>query len=409
MNRLANCRIPERWCRMPLCNLQPRRILLSLLLALALPGCIPTTWLPDSSGFIYVKPIKGKEPFAPTTGGQLVHYDLQKKAGRVLVADIGRGTMWPALSPDGKRIAVSRFKGEAGQAKTVQIAFYDLAGKLLKESKELAWADAKKQEFSFNSGGMLFWSAKDDMLIITDLERTGLYNLRNDSIKVLDQAMPVTHGGSPILPDGKGVLLVVSEGDIKNKKSRLVVMDWAGAEQKIDTAALDALAMEKKKADEGVGGLAIFSLVFPSWWDGASALAGPKRDKLFYKIDTAKKMLSLSDGFAAMIKSDKEPGKEYPLWFDFASGISVKLDPFQGDAKDGKSKQTYHKILAVNNKTGKEETLAAKAPGMQLFSPSPNGTYLALGLGETFGSGTEPPQILVINNKGELHAKIMMD
>jgi hypothetical protein len=74
-----------------------------------------------------------------------------------------------------------------------------------------------------------------------------------------------------------------------------------------------------------------------------------------------------------------------------------------------KGKQTYHKILSVNNKTGKEEILSAKAPGIQIFVPSPNGNYLALCLEDEMGTGTEPPQILVINNKGELHAKIMMD
>ena len=49
----------------------------------------------------------------------------------------------------------------------------------------------------------------------------------------------------------------------------------------------------------------------------------------------------------------------HPLWFDFASGPSIKLDPFQDSSKDGKGKQTYHKVFSVNN-TGKEKTLLAK-------------------------------------------------
>ncbi len=122
-----------------------RRCVVVLVAVLTLPGCVPTSWLPDSSGFLYVKPVKGKMPFDPPTAMQLVHFDLQKKAGRVVVQDIGKGTIWPAVSPDGKRIAVAHFKGgiarkdEASEPKTVQVAVYDFQGKLLKESKVLAW------------------------------------------------------------------------------------------------------------------------------------------------------------------------------------------------------------------------------------------------------------------------------
>jgi dipeptidyl aminopeptidase/acylaminoacyl peptidase len=378
-----------------------------LLFALALPGCIPTTWLPDSSGFIYVKPIKGTQPNARATGGLLVHYDLQRKSGRVVVADIGPGTIWPAISPDGKSIAVARFKGEAGKATTVQIVLYDLQGKLLKESKELDWAPAELKSFVLTSDARLFWSPKNDMLVVADNKFTGLYDLQKGAMKVLDKTAVVVHAGTPVLPDGTGVLLMIAEGDPKDKKARLVVMDWAGKEQKIDIAAFET-AVKDIKGDLGPTDLYVFPLLFPSWWEGNAALAGPKRDKLSYKIDTAKKVLSISEGFAALLKTEKG-GAVTPLWFDFASGISVKLDPFEDVSKDGKGKQSYHKVLSVNNKTGKEETLAAKVPGMQIFVPSPNGNYLALGLDVEFGGSTEPAQILVINNKGELHAKILLE
>src|SRR4051794_40833832 len=63
-------------------------------------GCIPGVgWLPDSSGFVY-------------TGGnekkQLLLFDVKKKTRTVLVNDVG-GPTWPAVSPDGKHIAVMQF------------------------------------------------------------------------------------------------------------------------------------------------------------------------------------------------------------------------------------------------------------------------------------------------------------
>jgi WD40-like Beta Propeller Repeat len=399
---------PSRWCTISIFNSLPRRLIAVFLFALALPGCVPTTWLPDSSGFIYVKPIKGTQPSARATGGPLVHYDLEKKAGRVVVADIGPGTIWPAISPDGKSIAVARFKGELGKGTTVQIVLYDLQGKLLKESKELVWEPPELKDFVRTSGATLFWSLKNDMLVVSANKTTGLYSLEKGAMKVLDQTLPVVHAGTPVLPDGTGVLLMITEGEPKDKKTRLVVMDWAGTEQKINTGAFETAVKDKKGDNWGIKELAVCSLLWPSWWEGNAALAGPKRDKVTYKIDTAKKVVSLSEGFATLLQSDKT-GSVIPIWFDFASGISVKLDPFQDITKDGKGRQSYHKVLSVNNKTGKEETLAAWVPGLQIFVPSPNGDYLALGLDFEFGVSTEPSQILVIDNKGALHSKIVLE
>ncbi len=242
------------------------RLTIPLAFALALSGCVPTTWLPDSSGFIYVKPIKGKEANARATGGELIHYDIAKKFGRVVVPDIGPGTLWPAISPDGKRIAVARFKGAPGQPTTVQLVFWDFQGKPLGKSKEMVWEAAKTKGFSLTSEAMLFWLPKNDMVVVTDMTKTtALYNVQTDAMRVLANTMPFAHAGTPILPDGQGVLLVVSEGEIKDQKAHLAVADWNGAEQRIDTEALEAIVKETKHLEEGVRGLAIMSLVMPSW------------------------------------------------------------------------------------------------------------------------------------------------
>src|SRR5437867_1417969 len=103
---------------MPMLHLRPtpRRPIAYAVVALtlaSLAGCVPTVWLPDSSGFIYIKPIK----VADEPSGQLMHFDLAKKTSRVIVKDVGAATTWPALSSDGKRIAVARRAGGPKEAK----------------------------------------------------------------------------------------------------------------------------------------------------------------------------------------------------------------------------------------------------------------------------------------------------
>jgi hypothetical protein len=295
-----------------------------LLLPLCLTGCVPTTWLPDSSGFIYVKPIKGKNPFDPPSG-QLVHFDLQKKTSRIIVDDIGVGTNWPALAPDGKRIAIARFSGDPKQPRTVQIVLFDMAGKELRKTKDLPWAPARPNNLG-PSAGVLFWSPREEMIVVSDLSETGIYSVTAGTLKVIEKSVPVIHGGSPIRPDGKGFLLLAGE----KENQHLSFVDWTGAEQKIDGAPLTKLLpADKSKIEmEAISATFISSLLLPSWWEDRSAWVGFKRDKITYAIDTVKKTIEVSDGFAAMTKAKKGVGEEEPLRFDFVGDISVRLCQF---------------------------------------------------------------------------------
>jgi Tol biopolymer transport system component len=91
-------------------------------------------WLPDSSGFVYT-----------TSKQQLLRYDVATGKTQVLVADTGTKTLSPAVSPDGKRIAVARLHGkgkerdgvlEAGPD-TLEIVVFDLDGKELHRFPEV--------------------------------------------------------------------------------------------------------------------------------------------------------------------------------------------------------------------------------------------------------------------------------
>src|SRR4051794_36991668 len=109
----------------------PRLLFAAAVVALTTgTGCVPdVAWLPDSSGIVYTTTDwPGSGPDAPKRrNGRLVHYDLARKGPRV-VAETGTDTIRPALSPDGKQVAVAHLTWERGNAPTLRVIVFDLAG-----------------------------------------------------------------------------------------------------------------------------------------------------------------------------------------------------------------------------------------------------------------------------------------
>jgi hypothetical protein len=240
---------------------------------------------------------------------------------------------------------------------------------------------------------MPFWSPKNDMVVVTDGSESGIYNVKTDSLKVIVKSTAVIHGGTPIRPDGKGFLLLRGEKD----DQRMVFMDWEGKDQKIDADAFVAIIPKDKSPGSPIATTMLAALLLPSGWDGDAAWVGFKRDKATYAVDTAKKKIEFTEGFKALMPSDQKNDPP-PIRFDFGGDITVKTVQIK------EQQATFNKVVAVNNKTKKEETLLDKGPGMAIFLPSPDGNYLALCL-TGIGPGQED-LILVINNQGELVSKL---
>ncbi len=259
----------------------PRPLLAAVLLGCC-AGCLPNaTWLPDSSGFVY-------------TGGKnkdaLVLYDLAKKAPRVLV-EKGAGPAWPAVSPDGKRIAVA-LRTKAEMAVSLEVIVFDRDGKELHRSAKMKWVDAMGGPDMV--AAQAFWVPGQDKLLLDTDGVAGFYDLKTKSNTLFDVSVS-TFRNTPIRPDGKGFLAVP-----KDQAKELVFVDWDGKKHPIQPPLKDAF---ENHDGDALAGMVFFPLMHSSHWDGSTAVVS--WDDLRLKIDAEKLTATLETIKPAMSADDK--------------------------------------------------------------------------------------------------------
>jgi hypothetical protein len=270
-------------------------------------GCFPTVaWLPDSSGIVYTTTDwPGGFPDMPGEfHGRLVHYDLAKKTARV-ITKTKTNTIQPALSPDGKRIAVARLSLEKDKSPTLQVVVYDLQGKEIHSSKTLAWGEEPKGEVGAEKYAQLFWASRENKVLVHANKHSGIYDLEKGQAMMLGAAVPSIYGMTPIRPDGKGFLLA------KEDKS-VAFVDWEGKETAI-TIPDEKLAAREQEI------LFIPAAVCWSRWEGPVAIATWKAKE--WRIDTAKLTATLRNLDEAAWALD---GKEIQQHYAFPGG-KIKL------------------------------------------------------------------------------------
>jgi hypothetical protein len=313
-------------------------------------GCVPVGWLPDSSGFLYIT--GGEKP-------QVMHYDIGAGKKRVVLRELPAGTLWPSVSPDGKRFAAASLtrKGESKQWE-VRVLVHDLQGKQVHSSPALLWREDEAKEAPHTA---VFWAKSRDKLVLHDWHdqpRSAIYDLEKKTFQVVE-GMPAVFGGTPLRPDDKG-FLVWRQGKDEDRLE-VFLIDWAGKEQAIPLPEEVGNDTELKEVLQtpwlGTAG-----------WDGAVAQVAYKGALL--RIDTEKKTSTLG-------KAPKDPleGK-LPIVqrYDFA-GDGARVRVVEAEKAGGTK---LHRLLLWKPGAKQPETVLEVKNGHFHLSPSPDGKWLAV-------------------------------
>jgi hypothetical protein len=349
--------------------------LLPFTLVVLAAGCIPAgmVWLPDSSGFIYP---------SGNNLDSISFYDVAKREHRVLVEDSGAMTLYPALSPDGKQIAVARLRGGGNQAGIAQMLIYDWQGKELHRSPEINWSEASAEPKERQLlGSILFWDPTGKKLLVSGFQnepRSGIYDPATKQMKMVDGQL-MAFGSTPVCPDGKGFLV----GDFRTGPE-VALVDWDGKRQKV---ALDAEAADNDEKR--------FMLYYPwsflSRWDADTAEVSYKQWRI--RLDTKK----LKGALEARPATEARVGTDIlQQLHTFAGGVKVRAL----ENPEGKLEKSRLEILTPGAE--KPRVVMDDGKGIFGFSPSPDKKLLAIWCADD-GSGT--PRIFVVNSKGEVESE----
>ena len=365
---------------------------MTALLPMLAAGCLPNaTWLPDSSGFVY-------------TGGKnkdtLYLYDLDKKAARTLV-EKGAGPAWPAVSPDGKRIAVA-LRHDDGTDVTLEVIVFDRDGKELHRSDantnvKMKWA--KHAAGPDQVAAQAFWAPDQDKLLLFTDGETGIYDLKTRGVAMLDVSL-ATFGNTPIRPDGKGFLAVPKDG------KGPVFVDWDGKAHAIEPAQKDAIENQNSDA---LAGMLFFPLMHSSRWDGSTAVVS--WDDLRVKID-ADKLTATAEHFKPALSDD---GKIIQDQLRLPGGGVVRaVELTKRYRKDGPANDQYpfgeYRVEVVKQGAKDPKTLMDDA-GFFMIHPSPDGKKAVVRCSKSMdaifkSSNPGEDMLFVVDGEGDVTDKI---
>jgi hypothetical protein len=340
--------------------------LLLLCVAIVLmTGCLPD-WLPNSRHVVLIR-----------GDGKVVLFDVKDQSQKVL-GDAGKsgGAIKPAVSPDGKQIAVCRMAQIVQQQGQIefQIVIYNLDGKEIHVSAKETIKDPRGNK-SIVPTGACYWSPDGKHLLVATpfIAAVRVYHLADNSFERFDEVVTATtipHPNfailhvSPFTPDSKGFLGLEFKLPSSQPKD-LKIYSWGNEQPKIIP-----IPREVKDTLRSIGDQP-HVLLPPEWKDGkliyrlngtqatvdpaalTITVQQPKDMKPLLKhAETHKVMILYAFPNGNLIQSSKEP-RGVELWQAKEQKATAlgKFDPYGGGvsaipAPDGKHVIVFYQQTA---------------------------------------------------------------
>jgi hypothetical protein len=341
---------------------------------------------------------------------QLVRYDVVTGKRQVLVADTGTLTALPAVSPDGKRVAVARLFNRAKKdpdslvspaPDKLVVIVYDLEGKELHRSPELVWRKEGNYEAGCTEGATaLSWGPKgnEDKLAIFELSwealhpelTSGVWGLADLKTKRLavrtDTPFPLPYPTICLRPDAGGFL--VRDG-VSNPES-IAFVDWEGNKHPI--------AMKKAKKE----GLEKGPFAGTPKWEGNTFVGNVPIDDEQYdvRIDTEK--------LVGVFEQNRGAGRQsVGGWYAFPDGgATAQVIAFEEVNKG--VKQTCFR-LEVGKPGEKSQVIVDKMENLSVFFPAPKKKLVATRVVKEMDTSKAfvSEKILLFNSEGKLVKEIV--
>jgi hypothetical protein len=344
-------------------------------------GCVPgVAWLPDSSGFYY-------------TGGKdcqkLYHFDLAKGKARLLNAKTDTDSVWPAVSPDGKQLALARLVGRDRDPSKLQVALFDRDGKELKRSKMVPWRK-KVGEYDQRQPPQLFWSPQGDKILVLADQNTGIFDVKTEEMNILNDRVGLIFEGTPLRPDGKA-FLVTKLG----AKGELELVDWDGKKKKIQSP--DELFESKNELRTM---MVVCPCIFSSRWDGDKA--NVRWSDQAIRVDTKKDEATL-EKIKPELAADK---KVLQHRYQFPkSNVEILLVEIEKGIESGKGDSPYKVRIEVMALDAKKPKIILEKAEACVFIPSPDRKTVVIRCSRPLRKGNQD-LLLIVNHKGEVMERI---
>jgi hypothetical protein len=368
---------------------RPTTLLTAAVLAgcLTSAGCIPgLTWTPDSRGFYFTA---GKDY------QKLLFFDVKAKKARTVVADFQGTTHWPAVSPDGERIAVTAVVEHAGK-KQYQVVVYDDAGKERRRLKPLSWGPGAKvirtQKDQYANPVWLFWAPAGDKLLLQVYNGGAILDLKEDRFTDLGDQVLWVFGNSPVRPDGKGFLTFRSRSK-QGEGDGIAFIDWQGRKRFFGKPDPDVKSREESGA---AAAMALFPYLFPTRWQGDVATA--RGGDVELAVDTGKIKLGVTKAKSEHTADGRVIRQQYQFGKEGARLRVIEL---------GAADQNNIPLRVELTPAGAAppRVLAEKA-ALTTLQPSPDGKTLAVRYLTGGGDGLNGDRLLVIDARGEVLADL---